>query len=57
MPRKPLDSECQHVRLIRQASTILQRPSTCSALGMPVMSVDMLVEAYCQEGRGINAKI
>lgn len=56
MPRKPLDNEYRHVRLICQASTMLQRLSPCSSWGMPVMPVDMPVEAHCQEDRGINAE-
>ncbi len=57
MPRKPLDNEYRYVRLICQASTILQSPSPCSEWMMLVMPVDMLVEAHCQEDRGINADI
>ena len=56
MPRKPLDNEFRHVRLICQVSTILQSQSLYSAWGMPVMPVDMPVEAHCQEDRGINAE-
>jgi len=56
MPRKPLGNEYWHVRLMRQASTILQSPTPCSAWGMPEMPTDMPVEAHCQEDRGINAK-
>jgi len=56
LPRKPLDNEYRHVRLIRQVSTMLQSPSPCSAWGMPVMPRDMPVEAHCQEDRGINAE-
>ncbi|MCR6545275.1 hypothetical protein [Dehalobacterium formicoaceticum] len=48
MPRKPLDNEFRHVRLMRQASTML-------AWGMPLMPENMPVEARCQEDRGINA--
>ncbi|NLB81859.1 MAG: hypothetical protein GX800_09715 [Clostridiaceae bacterium] len=55
MPRKPLDNEFRHVRLICQASTMLQSLSPCSSWWMPVMPVDMPVEALCQEDRGINA--
>ena len=56
MPRKPLDNEYRHVRLMRQASTMLQSLTLCSAWGMPVMPADMPVEAHCQEDRGINAE-
>jgi hypothetical protein len=35
---------------------MLQSPSPCSSWGMPVMTVDMPVDARCQEDRGINAE-
>ena len=57
MPRKPLDiMSIRHVRLYSQAAAILQRHTPCSAGVMPLMPLNMPVEAHCQEDRGINAR-
>ncbi|HHW31477.1 MAG TPA: hypothetical protein GXX20_07385 [Clostridiaceae bacterium] len=45
----------RHVRLLSQASAILQRPAACSEWVVPVMPECMPIEARCQGNRGINA--
>ncbi|MHB1393212.1 MAG: hypothetical protein ACYCYE_09075 [Clostridia bacterium] len=44
----------RHVRLLCQASTILQSPAPCSAWVVPVMPINMPREAHCQKDCGIN---